>query len=139
MPADVIAATRIVYSVPLTSPDSDVEVAADPVFATLTTHDVPPFVEVSTRYPVTGNPPASAGTSQPRTTSPDETVVTARAVGAVEVVRGVADTDAPVPSPEAVNGVTRRRYERPLVNVVAVAVRVTGDQETPPSLELSTR
>ena len=60
---------------------SEYAVAALPVFATNIVQVVPPSVDLSTLYPVTAEPPLSAGTLQLRLICEEETAVAASPVG----------------------------------------------------------
>ena len=52
-----------------------------PVFPTSVLHVEPPLVDLSTLYPVTAQPPLSAGAVQVRLTCEEDTVVAASPVG----------------------------------------------------------
>ena len=52
-----------------------------PVFPTSVLHVEPPLVDLSTLYPVTAEPPLSAGAVQVRLTCEEDTVVAASPVG----------------------------------------------------------
>ena len=56
-------------------------VAVEPVLATIVFHVVPPSVDLSISYPVTGEPPSSTGAVQLRLICDDATAVAERFVG----------------------------------------------------------
>ena len=78
--------------------------------ATTVDHDDPEFVEDSTLYPVSDEPPSDAGAVQESSTCGSPGVV----IGLEEVVPEA------VPVPTALMAETRKRYSVPLVRLVAV-------------------
>ena len=73
------------------SPVSEYPVVAPPVFVTKVAQIEPPSVDLSTLYPVTAEPPLSAGAVQLRLICEEEAAVTVSPIGEDGVTRVVAD------------------------------------------------
>ena len=113
--------------------------------ATTVDHDDPEFVEDSTLYPVSAEPPSDAGAvhDNPTCVSP---AVPPREVGTPGVVIGLEEVvPEAVPVPTALMAETRKRYSVPLVRLVAVwevdvdpVSATTVDHDDPEFVEDST-
>ena len=103
IPADVIAAIRNVYAVPLVSPRTTYDV---PEASSVSVVHVTPSVEYSMRYDSTANPPLLVGAAHVRVTRPSPATadVVCTAVG-TDI--GVALTTVAVAAPDALAGVMR--------------------------------
>ena len=121
-PQAVIALTRTNTVVPLVRPINCAVTAVDPVFANASTHVVP-FVDVSTRYPVIGVPPFTAGATHISVIAESDATALDQ-VGAADEPNGVAIAtfDGVALTPANVSVRTRNRYSEPFVSPVTTAL-----------------